>query len=224
MLKPRGASWVDSQSAMAAAGDTWVSSCCSTRPSMALTRAVITSSARAWDPVSSTSNCALGLIHTCSAPCLVKARGSRDMRVSSRSSRTSLRPGLRPVVASMCLTCSSTLRLTTDPGTDFTSTIWRSSQWPPTTSTSGPWSSPRGSSQPADFSWDAPQGTKRAGCRASSSCACVIVHGDTIRYTITFLNTFHPLLLNPLPFDPVLSTQRPMVANRRRTRPLQIGV
>eukprot|EP00952_Eustigmatos_sp_NYUAD-ZCMA_P012074 48678-Eustigmatos_ZCMA.PRE.1 len=81
---------------------------------------------------------------------------------SSRSVLISFLPGLRPVVASMWSAASCALRRTTAPGTDLDSICSLRMRWPAMASTSGPWASPRGSTQPTDFSCEAGQGTKRA--------------------------------------------------------------
>ncbi|MCY1365271.1 hypothetical protein D9M69_521110 [compost metagenome] len=91
--------------------------------------------------------------------------------MSSLSSFFSFLPGLRPVVVSMWAQRSSSLRRTTEPGTCLLSIMYSTSHWPSMDSTSGPLASPRGSTQPADFSCEGPQGTKR--CLASPSSASV---------------------------------------------------
>ena len=188
-LNPGGPSLVDNHKAIAAAGDVWVFTNVTAKPSTALINQVITSSALAELPASVSSRPAFGSIHTLTLDCLLNAMGSSARRASSLISRFSFLPGLRPVVASMWSNWSCTLRLITEPGTTFTSSISFSSHWPPTTSTSGPLAWPRGSVQPTDFSCEAPHSTKRASSNAASTCSTDPGQGEARRYIIKFLNT-----------------------------------
>ena len=75
----------------------------------------------------------------------------------------------------MCWAFSCTRRFTTEVGSILLSTISASSHWPPTISIKGPWSWPRGSTQPEDCGCVAPHSVKRALFRASSA---VLNSGD----------------------------------------------
>src|SRR3990167_7712043 len=153
---------------MAVCGVTWVCNRAAFRSLKALTSAVTSSSILPWLLASVTSQPLAWSIQTQAAVRRGKACGSSESSASSRSSFICFLPGLRPVVASMCSASSSAFSRTTEPGTALVSIISLSMRWPATDSTSGPWASPRGSTQPTDLSCVAPQGTKRAASSAAS--------------------------------------------------------
>ena len=189
MLKPTGGSCVASQCAMEAWGLVCVLMSDTDRPGNDSTSRLTTSSARPWEEVSSTSRRDSVSIHTHMLPCLVKAMGNKSSLASSLSSLLSFLPGLRPVSCSMRAAFSFTRRLSTEPGSTLDSTMKRKIHCPPTDSASAPCCSPRGGTQPSDFSWVAPHSMKGALARASSTCTKSACQPGAMRYTIMFLNT-----------------------------------
>ena len=180
-----------SQAAMAACGEVAVCSRPTPKPLPATrTRLVMTSSALPCAPTSITSQRCVGSIHTVTVLRRGKACGSSEISASSRRSRNSFLPGLRPVVFSMCCTASSTLRRTASPGTALVSMAKRAIHCPSTVSTSAPCSSPRGGTQPVDFCCVALHSANGSFAIAASHCAADAGHSGLRRYSIRFLNTF----------------------------------
>ena len=170
------------------AGDDSVCNGVITMPSRHRSMTATTSSAFTGLDASITNNRAVGSIHTVVLEIRVNALGSSSSSVSSRMSLRSIRPGLRPVVSSICSMRSSARRLTTDAGNTFVSIVSRIIHWPATDSTNMPCLSPRGDDQPIDFSCVAPHGTKRTSDSPASICAVVFDHDGSMRKAMMFLN------------------------------------